>query len=288
METRDFNSISPSAKSLLFMKGHTDIPYAKKTAELMMHPDKFIPDYTRKDLSFWARMVHFENRYWSIDQLLTGLPVRNILEISSGYSFRSLAMAHHFDCHYIDTDLPAVIDIKKSILNDLNGDISDMKGKLELIPLNALDGEQFNEVISRFPDGEIIIVNEGLLMYLNGDEKDKLCNLIRDILQKRGGYWITSDIYIRNRMDKLELKLDNKTKEFFEQHQIEKNKFENFADARQFFEDHGFLVDAEAKTDRVKLSSMKYLMRNSSLIQLFKMRKGAKMQATWRLKISRK
>ena len=57
--------------------------------------------------------MHFENRYWSIDQLLNDLTIINILEISSGYSFRSLEYTRQKAVHYIDTDLPDVIAAKK-------------------------------------------------------------------------------------------------------------------------------------------------------------------------------
>jgi hypothetical protein len=44
---RNFKTISPSAKWILLMKGHTDIPYAAQTAELISYPEKFIPDFTK-------------------------------------------------------------------------------------------------------------------------------------------------------------------------------------------------------------------------------------------------
>ncbi|WP_315822535.1 hypothetical protein [Paraflavitalea speifideaquila] len=40
------------------------------------------------------------------------------------------------------------------------------------MPLNALDEEQFNQVVALLPPGPVTIVNEGLLMYLNWDEKN--------------------------------------------------------------------------------------------------------------------
>jgi peptide methionine sulfoxide reductase MsrA len=54
-----------------------------------------------------------ENRYWSINQLLNDLAIKNILEISSGYSFGSLEYARQKGVHYIDTDSPDVITTKK-------------------------------------------------------------------------------------------------------------------------------------------------------------------------------
>ncbi|MGN6163438.1 MAG: hypothetical protein ACTHOF_02765, partial [Flavisolibacter sp.] len=79
-----------------------------------------------------------------------------------------------------------------------NGSFSS-KGKLEILPLNALDEQAFVEVVNRFAQGQIAIVNEGLLVYLNREEKLKLCSNIHKVLEQRGGYWITADIYIKQK-----------------------------------------------------------------------------------------
>jgi O-methyltransferase involved in polyketide biosynthesis len=269
------------------MKGHTNIPFARQTAELIEHPKKYIPDFNNRDMTFWARTVHFENRYWSVDQLLNELPIKNILELSSGFSFRGLEKAKQQGIHYIDTDLPDVIETKKGFISSLQNESNDLKGKLEVLPLNALDDNQFNEIINHFPEGEIIVVNEGLLMYLNISEKEKLCSFIRKILTERGGYWITADIYLKNKHKALELNVDDKTKEFFEQHNLEENRFESFKEAEEFFKSMGFVVEKEAKIENSQLSSLKYLMKSITIKQLFKFRKVGKLQATWRLKVSK-
>ncbi len=110
---RDFNTISPSARTLLLLKGLTNILFARATAEAMLSPEPYIPDYSSTDIRFWGRVAHFESRYWSIDQLLSGLPIKNILELSSGFSFRGLVHAKEEGVYYIDTDLPDLIDSKK-------------------------------------------------------------------------------------------------------------------------------------------------------------------------------
>ena len=286
LNNRNFSTISPSAKSLLFMKGHTNIPFARRTAELIKYPEKYIPDFRRRDLTFWARTLHFESRYWSIDKLLEGLHINNILELSSGFSFRGLEKIKQKGFHYIDTDLPDIIETKKEFVTVLQNESKNAEGKFELAPLNALDEEQFKTVIKKFAGGELVIINEGLLMYLDNNEKEKLCKIIYNILRENGGYWITADIYLQNKQDKLDLKLDNKTKEFFEQHRIEENRFESFKEAEAFFNRMGFVVDKEANIRASKLSSLKYLVKSASFMQLFKLRKAGKIQATWRLRIA--
>lgn len=281
---RNFNSISPSAKSLLLLKGHTNIPYARQTAELLLSPHKYIPDFSNRDMAFWARVVHFENRYWSIDQLLADLSIKNILELSSGFSFRSLETIQKRGVYYIDTDLPDVINLKKDFMNALRSHKSETKGELELTSLNCLDKQQFTEIAGHFPVGEIAIVNEGLLMYLDLHEKENLCSFIHEILKQRGGYWITADIYIKNRKEKFDLKIDSNTNDFFTQHHIEDNKFNSFEEAESFFNSMGFIIDKESEVKSSDLSSMKYFLKSLTLKQLFKLRKAGKIQKTWRLR----
>ena len=284
---RNYNTISPSARSLLLMKGMTPIPYARQAAELMLYPEQYIPDYSSTDFGFWARLTHFENRYWSIDQLLEELPITNILELSSGFSFRGLNAVKQRNVHYIDTDLPDLIATKSNFLTALQQGDFETKGKLETFPLNALDEEQFMNLVNRFPPGEIAIVNEGLLMYLGVEEKEQLFSIIHKVLKERGGYWITADIYVKKLSDPAELLItDDKLDEFFIQHRIEDNKFDSFDAAKDIFRKAGFVIDKEAVIDYEKTIGIGYLFKYATLEQLAKGRKAGKVSATWRLKVA--
>jgi O-methyltransferase involved in polyketide biosynthesis len=281
---RDFSSISPSARWLLLLKGYTNIPFAREVAELLEYPNKYIPDFKRRNYTLWASTLGLESRYWSIDQLLNDLTVKNILELSSGYSFRSLSYAKQKGVHYIDTDLPDVINVKKEFIKSLTLDGSETNGKLELLPLNALDQNSFYGIIDRFPQGQVVIVNEGLLTYFNKQEKEKLCSIIHNILIERGGYWITGDIFLKNKEQKLGLKFNDEINEFNEQQKTEDNSFESFEEAETFFREMGFMIDKEAKIKYSEMSSFKYLVKSMTLKQLFKVKTAGKIQATWRLK----
>ena len=284
--TRNYNTISPSAFSLIMLKGYTNIPFARRTAELILHPETYTPDFSKGDMTFWARVLHFENRYWSIDQLLSDLHIKNVLELSSGLSFRGLASIGQKGMHYIDTDLPDVIRVKGEYLNILKDDCAPAQSDLEVMALNALDENQFQWIVNRFPEGEIAIVNEGLLMYLDMTEKEKLCKIIHGVLKERGGYWITADIYLKKKEKNLDMKLDDKMTAFFEQHRLEDNKFDSFEEAEDFFKRMGFSIDKESNLNRSELSSMKYFLQNVTEKELLKIRNGGKIQATWRLRIA--
>jgi O-methyltransferase involved in polyketide biosynthesis len=166
----NFASVSPSANALLLLRGNTDIPYARQAAELIMQPEKYTPGYAQQSLGNCLRILHFEARYRSIDQLLTGLPVKNILELSSGFSFRGLDIVQRHNVHYIDTDLPGIIAEKKKLVDAMQDRHATVTGNLELLPLNALDEDAFAEAVNRFEQGAIAIVNEG-----HGGKREALC-----------------------------------------------------------------------------------------------------------------
>jgi O-methyltransferase involved in polyketide biosynthesis len=282
---KDYSTISPSAKDLLLLKGLTNLPFAKQAAELVTDRESFELYNGERDLYFWARAVHFEERYVSVDQLLDELPIKNILELSSGFSFRGLNKVKQDGIHYIDTDLSEVIELKKGFINPLQTQAVNPLSKLETLALNALDEAQFEEIVNRFPAGEIAIVNEGLLMYLNDEEKARLCKIIHKVLSERGGYWITADIYIKANQEIAIKRPDNKLQQFLEQHRVEENKFDSFEAAESFFKNAGFTIDKEAETDFTKVSTIKNLLNSVPGNQFPQGEKLSKMRATWRLKV---
>lgn len=284
-EQKDFSSISPSAKSLLMMKGYTNIPYARQTAALMEGGEVFDLSFDDKDFWFWIRVMHFESRYWSIDQLLKQTDSKNILELSSGYSLRGLDLCVKDEhIHYIDTDLPEVIALKQNMIARLQLD-KDVKGSFDLLPLNAMDAAAFNDVINRFDNGPVTIVNEGLLMYLNTDEKKQLCHTIHSTLKQRGGCWITADVYVQRSAEMTASLPQSKSEAaFFEQHNIEANKFESYDAARAFFKEQGFEVVKEAVPNYQELSVMPHLLKVLPEEVRNSKEPPPKIQATWMLR----
>ena len=159
-------------------------------------------------------------------------------------------------------------------------------GALQLMALNALDEAQFEEVLSHFPEGPVVIVNEGLLMYLNVEEKTRLCSIIHKILKQRGGYWITADVYIKNPAGNNGLHFDDKFQQFLDKHNIEENKFDSLEVAEIFFRKNGFVIDKEAEPDYSNVSALPYIMKTVSQERLMEMSKIGKIHSSWRLKIA--
>jgi O-methyltransferase involved in polyketide biosynthesis len=238
---RDFSTISPSAHSLLVMRAQTDLPFARRAAELLLGADGIAAATARLSTIAGAdlRLRHFEDRYRSTDAVLAETGATRILEIAGGMSFRGLALAQRTAVSYVDTDLPAMIEAKTRIVDALAA--GPLVGDLRLQPLDALDPAGFAAAVALLPPGDIAIVNEGLLMYLDPDEKRRLAGNIHSALTARGGVWITADIYLRGARDP-RIGQDDQLRDFLAAHRVEEQKFESRAAAEAFFTETGFTV----------------------------------------------
>jgi O-methyltransferase involved in polyketide biosynthesis len=283
---RDYSSISPSAKGLLLMKGLTDIPFVADAAKIILgRPASTAVGKDKMDETFLKRLIHFEARYKSLDNLLENLGGNNILEMSSGFSFRGLQMAiNNPDVTYIDTDLPGVIETKNELIDQLVSEQSlNLQGELLVMPLNVLDEESFINTVAKLPAGPVNIVNEGLLMYLDTAEKIQLCRIIRKILSQRGGYWITADIYIKK--DYAISKNDHFSR-FLEAHKIEEKKFDSFGQAESFFAEQGLKLFRKADPAFKQLSSLKYIPQHALEELATQARKIGSIRESWALVVN--
>jgi hypothetical protein len=218
---RDFSTVSPSAKSLLLVKAQTPLPYATRAASLLFGPDA-VAAAAPSAPATRARVAHFELRARSL-------------------SFRGLALAARSPVTYVDTDLPEMASLKADLVAQLHPpSLPPLVGTLHVQPLNALDADAFRETVHSLPSGgEIAILHEGLLMYLDDDEKARLAASVREALLARGGAWITADVYVRS---ETHLPRDAKTEKFLTAHRVEENKFADWEAAEAFFTSNGFEI----------------------------------------------
>jgi O-methyltransferase involved in polyketide biosynthesis len=233
--------------------------------------------------------MHFESRYQSINQLLEELTATNILEISSGFSFRGLDLSRKKNVFYIDTDLPDIVAGKQHFIDALAAPAAaptghaPAPGHYELCPLNALDPAAFDEVVKKFPPGPLTIINEGLLVYLDAKEKAQLCANIRRALLTRSGYWITGDIYLKRQQDDEEK--NAAWRQWSREHNLEEKKFASFGEAENFFHDNGFEKEKEATQDYPRLTSFPQFLKAAGTRTLNELRRTGRprQHATWRL-----
>lgn len=243
-------------------KAMTTIPFAKDAANLVWGEETIREQwskYANPESFVW--LLHFENRYRTIDELVRHAGTVNYLELASGFSFRGLELCREEEVMYIDTDLPASMENKKQVAAQLiEKNAIQLKGKLLMEPLNALDENAFNNLVSLFPQGPVTILNEGLLMYLDDTEKRRLCALIHAALISRGGSWITGDVYIKKSKDEPERRYPSEqARNFLTEHNVEEKKFDSFEAAEAFFDECGFMIAQKEIVAYEQLSALRFI-----------------------------
>ena len=93
-----------------------------------------------------------------------------MLELASGFSLRGLAVTQDPKVTYVESDLEELTDEKASLVADLRRQYRLAEhGNLHLVTTDALDRNQLESAAKRFRrDQPIAVVNEGLLLYLEG------------------------------------------------------------------------------------------------------------------------
>lgn len=236
------------------MRAQSDLPFAKEAAIRVMGSEVVEAEHARLRALPGSefRLRHFIERYRSIDLLLAALAwpagITTVVELGAGWSLRGLAVTMERAVTYVDTDLREVIEGKRALIDELlvapdGRSVDRPVGDLRVRALDALDADAFRALIGELPPGPIAIVNEGLLMYLGPEEKQRLAASIREALVARGGVWITADIYLRMPEGAPRIGQDDRLKNFLAAHNVEENKFESFAAAERFFVGAGFTIE---------------------------------------------
>jgi O-methyltransferase involved in polyketide biosynthesis len=237
----DFNQVSPTALIPAFARGeHTDIPFAKDVIEFLQSKGRDLTDGPWGIGAIAQYVAFFEARYKSINQIVEENQATQVLELAAGLSTRGIDLAQR-GIEYVEADLPESTQLKEQVVEAVLGLIP---ANLHLCPVNVLDSSGLLACCSAFANRPVAITTEGLLRYLTFDEKRQLAAGVHDILSRFGGFWVTTDIHLRQwtqhhrgivnrRMETERLGRD-----------LNPNYFDDLEHARTFFESCGFEVES--------------------------------------------
>ncbi|MBE9171495.1 class I SAM-dependent methyltransferase [Pleurocapsales cyanobacterium LEGE 06147] len=244
---KSFDLISPTAISAAYCRQFSDIPYAFELAQQVDACTVFEQHGGNNLEEIAPLLLQIEGRYKAINHLITMFGFTQIIELASGLLPRGIEMSKNPNITFVESDLPAMIDLKKQLVMQLIG-------KRPNLYFEAIDATSRP---SQFPihanylrkDERVAIICEGLLLYLTFSEKEQISANIRDMLQQYGGVWITPDISTKENWYKMQ---ENKPKsQRMVQTISEKtgrsiidNSFDDREHARQFFVEQGFCLKA--------------------------------------------
>jgi O-methyltransferase involved in polyketide biosynthesis len=185
-----------------------------------------------------------EARMKLVNRILKERGAKQILELAAGFSPRGMAMTSDEAMTFVEMDLAGIMEEKRGIMKELlaRSKISP-RPNLYFCDGSALDENDLLAAVKIFKQEAIAVVNEGLLTYLDFEEKAKAARNVHRLLEKYGGVWVTPDLSLWSGGKAQTI---NRKVESITNIDMQKISFENEAAAREFFERLGFVVESHS------------------------------------------
>ncbi|MFA5796682.1 MAG: class I SAM-dependent methyltransferase [Candidatus Woesearchaeota archaeon] len=237
-----YNSIIPTAWLTAYRRTFTDIPFSREIFERLDKLQKTRGYPITEEMKAAQLSPQMEARYKLVNHLLKEQRAEQILEIAAGFTSRGMELSRN-TATYVEFDLPQVIEEKQRIINKI-----DHKGfsNLHLVAGNVLNLNSLIKATTYFDKKKpLIIINEGLLRYLNFEEKAIVARNIHYILEQFNGTWITPDITLKSVMynENKNVKTHNTLIQRMTKINTDQNRFDTEKEAEQFFKKQGFSIE---------------------------------------------
>ena len=260
IDDKDYENISPTAIVTSYPRTFTNIPYEKEIFN-------YLKSNCNTEVILNKELApEIEARYKLINNLLDKSNIKQVVELASGYSSRGLIYSKA-DYNYIEVDLNNVSDTKLKLINNVFGDLNENH---HLISGNVLKDEVFKNIDNYLNKNEsICIINEGLLRYLNFEEKKIVAKNIYNLLSSHGGVWITSDVTPKKfivSQNKAISNFNDTLTNITSRNNID-NRFNDINHVKTFFGELGFdLVEvhkfSEVKNDLYSINNLNIINNN--------------------------
>lgn len=242
----EFHKISPTAYLTAYVRQFAEIDYAKEIAESIdstaIHA-RFIDEDKNNNVGKFAALI--EGRYRAIEQVRSSFSkIQQMLELASGLSPRGMILSNNKEITFVESDLYTMIQQKQELVRNLIGE----PPNLHFLAIDATTDLHVSRLKKYFQcDQKIIILSEGLLIYLTFDEKQQVFANVKSILQHFGGVWITPDLTTKvwaKEMKKHEPEFWQFNQEISSStdRDFQRNAFNDLDHVKQFVEEQGFQI----------------------------------------------
>ncbi len=267
----EFEMVSYSALVKLQWLANSGNPYAKKILKRInqtnIYGEKNLNDFERLEK---LNSIYQELCYASTVEYVQKNNYKNIMDIGGGYTPRAIVFAKE-GRKYIGAELMAVAVSANEFVTPLAG-----KNFAQNISYDEVLVED-REAMLRNADklnGEICIIENGLMIYLTEDRANEMFKLVKEVLQKHGGCFISTDFVTKDYFKEIAAALYgedqaqmlyDETKVMYEElfdNEIYDDTFKTQEEAINFFRAHGLKVTpVPLLTDTSKLYCTKKLTK---------------------------
>jgi len=244
-----YEKISPTAKFVAYLRTFTDIPFAKEMAEESGAEKTYQELAGESEESLLRLSPYWEARYRATDRIIMQCGITQILEVAAGLSPRGIAMTENPNVVYVVTDLPQILEQEKAIAVAILSRLNSERLNLHFETANALHRDNLLRAATVFvSDRPVAIITEGLLPYLNREEKSVLADNIHEVLRRSRGVWIASDVHTKQfrrdtfRLDEM-LRQRQSRIAAFTGSDLDSNLFADENELEGFFRKSGFQIE---------------------------------------------
>lgn len=247
----EFEMVSYSALVKLQWLSYSGQPEAKKILKALgqanLYDDKNLADYERLEK---VNSIFQELNYAATVEYVQKNGYQNIMDIGGGFTPRAVVFARE-GRKYIGAELAAVAVTAAEIIPKVIGPNYSQDVFYDEVLVE--DREAMLGTADEF-NGKICIIENGLMIYLTEERTNEMFKLVKEILQKHGGCFITTDFVTKDYFkeiasaiygeDQAQLLYDE-TKVMYEQlfdNKISDNTFKNQDEALKFLAAHGLRV----------------------------------------------
>ena len=248
-EPYDFRRVSPTALIPAFGRGeYSDIPWAKEMVAFLRERGLTPESGPWSERAAQNYAAFFESRFKSVNRVLGERGATQILELAAGLSPRGMDFAQR-GVVYVEADLAESCEFKREVVKAVCGA---MPANLHLCAASVIDSAEFRRCCAVFGEGPVAVATEGLLRYLTFAEKELLCANVRELLEKHGGFWVTTDIHLRH-WARGHRRVESRQREREQLgRDLDPNYFDDVEHARRFFGECGFRVDARPLLEGIR------------------------------------
>lgn len=179
-----------TAKLTLSNLSRAGVPEAIKFAEILgftdMRKEYAVNEQNKSEI---PQAILQNTRYEFINRFIREKGCKNVIDVACGFSPRGYLLAQE-GYNYLGIDLEVSVGALSAIAEQLT--TPDMKGCFRYKACDITNPDRFSAIVSEI-EGEVLIVCEGLMMYLQEFETRSFCAGLERILRKHGGCFITPD-----------------------------------------------------------------------------------------------
>jgi O-methyltransferase involved in polyketide biosynthesis len=249
VEHYDFRRISVTALIPAFARGeYTDIPWAKEILACLQAKDLNISGGPWSISAMQENAAFFESRFKAVNRIIKEYSATQVLELAAGLSPRGMDFSQR-GITYIEADLADSVALKGEIVAAILGHIP---ARLLFCACSVLDRSELLACCEAFINCPVAITTEGLLRYLTFQEKTQLAANVRELLERYGGIWITTDVHLRQWAQRPSRAINRERETERLGRDLDPNYFEDLDHARTFFEKCGFQVESRPLLEGIR------------------------------------